>query len=202
MTGKNKSGLTLIEVLLTTGMVAVVGLTFAAIYVTAQSFLIQSTIFVSSNSEAAYAVEHMKRKIALANLVNVYPSGGIGFRYDHKIGGAQTPNNVNDDEWDYYALRLPAVGASLGTLIYKRDFVPGAVAGGAVPADPLSVGGEVIAQNILAPNGGSIPVLFQVQSNGGVVEINFTAHRQTTNQLSKDTQVENCRVSPRGVSSI
>ena len=196
--------MTLLEILLTTAMVALVGLTFAGIYITSQRFLIQSTIFSSSNSEATFAIEHMKRRIVRANRLYIYlPAAGefvgtkLAIRYDHKTGGAQTPNDVNDDEWDCYSLQ----GDS--TLRYSNNFhgpqpPSGANQGRNPPPEPDMSGAEVIARNIiLSPDND----LFRLLNNGGIVVISFTAHQQSSNQLFKDTKVI-YRVNPRGVPAI
>lgn len=192
MKNHHNAGMTLMETVIAAVMVGVVGLTFFGVYTTAHRFMLQSTIFSSSNSEATYAIEHIKRRIIRANLVSVYADGSIGFRYDHRTfrnGPPPTPNNLNDDQWDCY-------GLAGTTLRYNQSFATGADPGGSNFAGPRV---EVIAQNIQPP-GGAIPPLFQIQNGGTIVIISLTA-RQATGQQVKDTTVAT-RISPRGVAVV
>ncbi len=63
----NSRGLTLIELLMAAVLLSLVGLSFAALYGTAQRYLIKDTLAASVQGEAAYAMEHMRRHLMLAD---------------------------------------------------------------------------------------------------------------------------------------
>ncbi len=146
-----RKGLTLVELLLAALLVGVVGLGMGAIISSSHNFMLQSAGMATTQGEASYALEHLKRYVSLANNIIPYnPTGtppvssSFAIRYDHRSITAltATPLDSTDDEWDYYG--YDAVNK---ILYYKRDFVPGASAN---PADPGFAGGEVIARNVTA----------------------------------------------------
>ncbi len=204
------SGFTLLEVLLAVSLVGLVGLSLMAVTGTSQRYLLQSMSITASQSEAAYALEHMRRHLQLANRIVPYDDAGnpltgtpltfnrIAFRYDHRsiAGGAATPgdvsddptpNNVNDDEWDYYGL-----DTQNNILYYRRDFIPGPFAGPGDPANPGFTGAEVIARGVSPPGAG----LFTL---GGTSQLTIDLVSQqaagTENRQTRSTTV----IRPRGI---
>ena len=201
MMKRSRSGFTLVEIILSAGMVGLVALTFFTVYTMAQRYLLQSTLFTIGDSEATYALEHMKHKLTRANRVLIFPSPTtatdgniIAFRYDHRTDPAATPNDVNDDQWDCYIL-----DTGTNELKYKKDYKSGPVSGGGDPDEPTLAGTEVIVGNILAP-GGSVPNIFQLIGGQATVRITLTIHPPSS-QFGKDTTVV-YEVSPRGVGKV
>lgn len=68
--------MTLLELVITAGLIGIVGLSFSFLYASAQRFLIQSTNMASSQSEAAFAVEHVKRRLLQATSITT-PANGV-----------------------------------------------------------------------------------------------------------------------------
>ena len=64
-----RSGFTLMEVLIVAVLIGVVGLSFGYLYVTAQRFTMQSMNFTTTQNEASFALEHIKRNVLLATAI-------------------------------------------------------------------------------------------------------------------------------------
>jgi hypothetical protein len=130
----------------------VVGLGLVAIIGSAHTFMLQSSGMATTQGEASYAHEHLKRYLSLSNQIIQYGAAGnppvstaFAIRYDHRSisGATATPLNTADDEWDYYGY-----DAANDILYYDQDFVPGASAN---PPEPGSFAGmEVVARGVTA----------------------------------------------------
>lgn len=64
-----KRGFTLLESVIVMSLLGVVGLSFAYLFTTAQRFMIQSLNATSSQGDAAFALEHIKRYLTTATAV-------------------------------------------------------------------------------------------------------------------------------------
>ena len=187
---QRRSGLTLVEVMLAAALMGIVGFGLVAIIGTAHRFMLQSAGMASTQGEASYAHEHLKRYMALANKIIQYnPSGSppssssFAIRYDHRsiTGGTATPLDSTDDEWDYYGYD------SAGKILYyKQNFVPGASAN---PANPGFSSGQIIARNVTA-------LTFTLTSPDRMdVDITVTKQIGTQSRSSRVTST----ISPRGI---
>lgn len=58
--------MSLLELVVATSLIGVVGLSFGFLYVTAQRFLIQSINLTASQGEASFGLEHIKRRLLQA----------------------------------------------------------------------------------------------------------------------------------------
>lgn len=79
-TGRHRAGgVTLVELLIAVTLAGLVAVSFALLYGTAQRFLVQSMNFSSSQGEASFALEHIRRNLERATAVvapaNVGDSG-------------------------------------------------------------------------------------------------------------------------------
>ncbi len=186
---KSCRGFTLMELVLASVLIGLVGLGFAAISGTAQTYLSQSAGISNVQGEASYAMLHMKKYLSVANRVIQYNAGGnppqstrLAFRYDHR-GLSGTPLDISDDNWDYYAW-----DATNKTIVYRQGFVTSANPGSTDPADPGPDGATVVARNIQS-------LLFTL-TNSIEVDIDLTA-QQTVGPQSRSTRVSTS-VTPRG----
>ena len=73
-----KRGFTLLESVIVMSLLGVVGLSFAYLFTTAQRFMIQSMNFTSSQGDAAFALEHIKRYLMTATAVATPATGTAG----------------------------------------------------------------------------------------------------------------------------
>ncbi len=73
-----KRGFTLLESVIVMSLLGVVGLSFAYLFTTAQRFMIQSLNATSSQGDAAFALEHIKRYLATATAVATPVTGAQG----------------------------------------------------------------------------------------------------------------------------
>ena len=65
------NGVTLVELLIAAALLGLVSLGFGFIYVVAQRNFVRNANFVIAQSEAAYAMEHIKRNLFLASAISV-----------------------------------------------------------------------------------------------------------------------------------
>ena len=163
-------GFTLLESIIVISLLGLVGLSFAYLYTTAQRFTIQSVNATSTQTDAAFALEHIKRHLTVATAVAIPVVG--------------TPGNTLEFTWQMSAAtpvrtsRYEMNGANL-------RFIPDTAVAGTF---------EVIAQGI--QTGGAFPPIFN-QATAGTVSIDVTAQKTTgsdTRQMRLQTNV-----SPRGV---
>ena len=77
--GRNDAGLTLLEVLLATVLVGLVGIAFAGLFATAQRYYIQTMNIASAQSEGSFALEHMRRKLIVATQLTLDSSTQVTF---------------------------------------------------------------------------------------------------------------------------
>ena len=138
-------GVTLMEVILASVLMGMVGLALAGVHGAAHSFLLQSTGMATAQGEASYASLHMKRYLSMANEILLYSPTSVAVRYDHRsiTGLTATPLDPADDEWDWYMWDV-----ATGNLYYEEDFVPGPAAAPAEPSD--FTGTEIIARDVIA----------------------------------------------------
>ena len=72
-----KRGFTLLESVIVMSLLGIVGLSFAYLFTTAQRFMVQSVNLTSSQGDAAFALEHIKRYLSTATAV-AQPVTGAG----------------------------------------------------------------------------------------------------------------------------
>jgi prepilin-type N-terminal cleavage/methylation domain-containing protein len=70
-----KRGFTLLESVIVMSLLGVVGLSFVYLFTTAQRFMIQSLNATSSQGDAAFALEHIKRHLTTATAVALPVTG-------------------------------------------------------------------------------------------------------------------------------
>ncbi len=75
LTLMNRRGITLLELVIVTSLIGLVGLSFAFLYSSSQRFLIQSANFTSSQGEASFGLEHIKRRLLQAIAMAVPAAG-------------------------------------------------------------------------------------------------------------------------------
>ncbi|MBI3333287.1 MAG: hypothetical protein HYZ93_04275 [Candidatus Omnitrophica bacterium] len=188
-------GFTLLEVVIAAVLIGLVSLTFLAIFGTAQRYLIQGANQVSSQAEASFAVEQMRRRLLPANRVVRYTDTLLAFRFDPRPLGTATPADFSDDQWAGYRLNddgtldfLPNV--SLGA----ADPSQAAVSGAAAENPPLARGVVTLQMRLpditVAPPQTSPP-------QPGRVSILLEA-QQATGGDSRRTRLETV-VNPRGI---
>ncbi len=196
MSGKlpQNSGVTLMEVLLAAFLMGVVGLAVAAISTSTQMYLWQSTTMATTQGEASYGVEHIKRYLSMGSRVVLYSASRIAFRYDHGAisGGTATSLNTNDDNWDYYGW-----DPSNNTLVYRQAFVAGANPGATDPADPDVTGVVNGASPTVIARG--VTAFTLAQPSGADIDVDLTA-LSTVGPTSRQSRVRST-VSPRGMST-
>ena len=77
MKGRPRGGFTLLEAVVVISLLSIVGLSFAYLLTTSQRFLIQSTDAAANQSDAAFALEHIKRHLMVATGITT-PATGAG----------------------------------------------------------------------------------------------------------------------------
>ena len=137
-------GFTLLESIIVIGLLAIVGLSFAYLLTTSQRFLVQSTNAASSQTDASFAMEHIKRHLTVAR-----DSVGVGGNVVSAIAqpAAGASGSVLEFNWQ------PRAADPLRTSRYVLQgtdlrFIPDITAAGTF---------EVIAQGRMAH--GSMPYL-------------------------------------------
>ena len=95
-----RRGFTLLEVMVAMGLVGVVGLSFAHLYVNSQRYLTQSILVSETQGEASFAMEHIKRQLLNAVALAVPPEGApppqtttLNFTVQRRI--VIPPENIN-----------------------------------------------------------------------------------------------------------
>lgn len=73
-----RRGFTLLEAMIAVSLLGLVGLSFAYLFTTAQRFMIQSMNSTSSQGDAAFALEHIKRHLMVATAVALPATGTQG----------------------------------------------------------------------------------------------------------------------------
>ncbi len=73
-----RSGFTLLEMMVTAILLGMVGLSFAYLYMAAQRFTLQSLSFTTTQNEASFALEHIKRNLLLATAIATPTVGAQG----------------------------------------------------------------------------------------------------------------------------
>lgn len=191
----NNRGVSLVEILITAVLIGFLGLSFAAIYITANRFLIQDSTIVLSQGDASFAVDHIRRQIMVANRVVKFTGvdAKVAFRYDPVFPG--TPTDFSDDRWAGYRLDGDVLNfvADLG--------VPGTT-------DPTDVTGTAesppVARGVVAPGGtvegGTAPALFTLEGSSGTLLMIDLTVQKIAGKETRQTRLKS-RVSPRGVSS-
>ncbi|GEM_PF-2640836 len=90
---RSHNGLTLMEILLATALVSLVGLSFAAIYGSSQHYMIQDIDSSLAQGDASYAMDHMKRHLERATTFNVVTAIRIDFDWWPNGAGAPVPSS-------------------------------------------------------------------------------------------------------------
>lgn len=91
----NQAGFTLMELLIAITLLGLVMGSFAYLYGTSQRFLIQSLNITSTQTEAAFALEHIRRNLQLATAVTLpvtNPAGrALEFTWQPTVNAVATP---------------------------------------------------------------------------------------------------------------
>ncbi|MBI1952503.1 MAG: hypothetical protein HYS41_00045 [Candidatus Omnitrophica bacterium] len=129
-----EKGLTLLEVLLATVLMGLVGVAFGNVLVTAQRYYIQTMNIASAQSEGAFAMEHMKRRLLPADRLILFNAQALAFRENnvwrgYRLNAASleyAPDlgvAANDDptlaDLNGAAAEAPAVTGSIGTFTMR-----------------------------------------------------------------------------------
>ena len=89
-----KRGFTLLESIIVVSLLGLVGLSFAYLFSTSQWFMIQSMNATSSQNDAAFALEHIKRKLTVATAITTPATGSSGstleFTWQEIVAGVVT----------------------------------------------------------------------------------------------------------------
>lgn len=91
-----RHGFTLAELVIAISLLGIVGVSFAYLYTAAQRYMIQSVNFTATQTEASFALEHMKRYLTLASAIVQPPEGNppanqsaqLEFTWRQTIAGA------------------------------------------------------------------------------------------------------------------
>lgn len=192
----NNRGVSLIEILITAVLVGFLGLSFAAIYITANRFFIQDSTIVLSQGDASFAVDHIRRKIMVANRMIRLTDGKVVFRLDPAFPG--TPTDFSDDQWAGYRLD--------GDVL---NFVPDVgVAGTATPTEAQLDGAAAenppVARGIVPPGGaiqgGTAPAIFALEGGSSTLLMIDLTVKKTAGKENRETRLKS-RISPRGANS-
>lgn len=172
---RHLTGFTLLESIIVISLLGLVGLSFAYLYTTAQRFTIQSVNATSTQTDAAFALEHIKRNLTPATAIvtpaTVAPavgSSGNTLEFTWQMS-ATTPVRTSRYEVNGTDLR----------------FIPNTAAAGTF---------EVIARGI--QTGGTLSPLFS-RATAGTVSIDVTAQKTAGADTRKMRLQTN--VSPRGL---
>ena len=88
------AGFTLLESIIVISLLGIVGLSFAYLFSSSQRFMIQSVNFTSSQNDASFALEHVKRKLMVATGVAEPATGANGnalqFAWQEIVAGVVT----------------------------------------------------------------------------------------------------------------
>ncbi len=148
-----QSGVTLIELMLAATLIGTLGLAFASVYMAAHRYMVQGSAIVSSQSDNAYAMDHIKRRIFAANRVvgyaDVYGDQRVAFRYDpNPLPG--TPGDFSDDVWAGYRVDWSASPSSNydNTFRFYSNIKTGETPPTAAEFDGTP--NEVVARHVLA----------------------------------------------------
>ena len=194
----NHRGISLVEVLITAVLIGFLGLSFAAIYVTANRFFIQDSTIVLSQGDASFAVDHIRRKIMVANRLVRLTDAKVAFRYDPNPL-TTTPTPPGDYRWAGYRLN----GTSL-------EFVPNlGVAGTSTPTeaqlDAAASENPPVARGVVAPGGAvqwgkdPAPAIFTLEGGSGTLLLIDLTVQKVAGKENRETHLTS-RVSPRGIS--
>ncbi len=141
------NGFTLLELLMASVLIGMVGLSSVALYGLAHAYLFQNISMVNTQGEVSYTMSHIRRYLLMANRVILYNANEVAFRYDHgsilATPATATSQNTDDDNWDYYGW-----DSATKTLRYRKSFVNTPNPGAVDPGDPGTSGSVVIARNI------------------------------------------------------
>ena len=89
-----RRGFTLLESVVVMTLLGLVGLTFAYLFSTSQRFTIQSVNFTSSQNDASFALEHVRRNLLIATAVAIPAAGAAGnqleFTWQRRVGQVVT----------------------------------------------------------------------------------------------------------------
>ena len=111
MKGRPRGGFTLLEAVVVISLLSIVGLSFAYLLTTSQRFLIQSTDAAANQSDAAFALEHIKRHLMVATGITTPATGAGGnileFTWQEIVAGVATDRTskyqLNGSDLEYIA---------------------------------------------------------------------------------------------------
>ena len=178
---KSNVGMTLVEVVLATVLVAMVGTAFGALYATSQRYLIQTNLSSTAQGEASFVIEHIRHQIVRANRTVLDAAPGVLFRFDPGALVAATPGNLNDDQWAGYRY-------TAGTQII--EFYANIAIGANSPPLPAAGTGEVI--------GRQVTVLTFTRPNNAEIGVDLTVTKSSGGGDNRTTRLQTI-ISPRGV---
>ena len=197
--GNGPRGVSLLEILLVVILFGFLVISFTAIYLAANRYLIQDTAAGLAQGDAAFAVDHIKRKLIGANRLVQLADAEIVFRFEPNFPG--TPADFSNDQWAGYRLNgnalefVPDVNPSTdtngdGSVDAGDDPIEANLNGAAAESPP-------VARGVLAP-GGSVPALFARPSDT-LLKVDLTVQKSTGGN-SRQTRLKSA-VSLRGVLS-
>ena len=76
--GRDLKGFTLLESVIVISLLGLVTLSFGYLFSTAQRFMIQSINFTSTQTDASFALEHIRRHLTTATAITVPAAGASG----------------------------------------------------------------------------------------------------------------------------
>ncbi len=201
-------GVTLIEMMLAATLIGLLGLAFVSVYAASNRYMVQDSTIVSSQGDAAFAADHIKRNIFAANQVVLYDASGnpttnnalathraIAFRFDpNPLPG--TPTDFTDDRWAGYQINGTAPNTTLdfyANIVQQQDPPLLAAFGSAT---------EVVIRRVLLDgattlSGATVPFVFELPGTTLVI-VDVTV-RKTAGADQRETHLRTT-VSPRGAS--
>ncbi len=170
------TGFTLLEAMIAVILLGLVGLSFGYLFTTAQRFMIQSMNSTTSQGDAAFALEHIKRHLMVATAVTTPAVGGPAGAV---LVFTSQPTSAVAARTSGYDLINPVGG------IADLRFTPDTSAPGVFEDPPEGV----IARGIQS-------ITF-TRVTAGMVSVDVTA-RKTTGGDSRDMRLQTS-ISPRGL---